>query len=306
MKWINCSRSLTLALLWSFLLSQTVFIQTAFAGTSLSGAVCTYDGIYDMADLFTDEEERKLSQMAAELIEKMKMDLAVVTTEDAKGYTGQEFADHFYEDNGMGAGDDYSGALLAIDMDNREISVSTEGKMLRYMTDIRIETILDDVYEQVGDGNFYEGTQVFLKDAGICYDNGIASDQFNESSETGKISKYRHLIWYEILFALGVAAVCGFVAVAAVTRDYGMKGRNSNMAANFKLSYRSDSAFTLGSMLADVMIGSYVTHRIISTVKNNRGGSGGGFSGGGLSGGGRSTTHRSSSGRVHGGGSRKF
>lgn len=301
MKRIRYSMALLLVLLWSFLLPGTVF-----AEISLAGAMCTYDRVYDMADLFTDEEERKLSLAAADLVEKMEMDLAVVTTEDAKGYTGQEFADHFYEDNGMGAGNDYSGAILVIDMDNREIAISTEGKMIRYMTDIRIETILDDVYEQVGDGKFYEGASAFLTDAGLCYDNGIASDQFNESSETGKISKYHHLSWYELLFALGAAAVCGFAAVAAVTRDYGMKGKKSNIAANFKLSYRNDSAFTLGSVLADVMIGSYVTHRIISAAKNNRGGSGGGFSGGGLSGGGRSTTHRSSSGRVHGGGSRKF
>lgn len=304
MKQRKFGRGLALILLWSLILCKT-----AFAAVSLAGASADCERVYDMADLFTGEEEKELSETIGVLREKMKMDLAVVTAEDAYGYTGQEFADRFYDDNEMGTGGDYSGALLLIDMDNREIAISTEGKMIRYMPDVQIETILDDVYEQVSDGEFFEGARVFLKDAEICYDNGIASDQFNEASETGKISPYRHLDWYKVLFAFATAAACGFAAVSGVVRNYGMKGRKARMTANFKLSYRNDSAFTLGSVLADVMIGSYVTQRIISTAKNNNrsgGSTGGGSFGGGLSGGGRSTTHRSSGGHVHGGGSRKF
>lgn len=303
-----------LALLWSFLLCGT-----AFAVNSLSGAEGNYERVYDMADLFTDSEEKELSEAIGDLREKMKMDLAVVTALDTLGHTGQEFADQFYNDNEMGTGSDYSGALFLIDMDNREIVISTEGKMIRYMPDVRIETILDDVYEKVSGGSYFEGAKVFLKDAKICYDNGIASDQYNQSSETGKISPYRHLDWYKVLFALAAASVCGLAAVLAVVRDYGMKNKSSRISANFKLSYRNDSAFTLGSVLADVLIGSYVTQRIISSANNRKpgGGTGGGGSfGGGLSGGGRSTTHRSGGGsfggsrggggHVHGGGSRKF
>ena len=42
-----------------------------------------------------------------------------------------------------------------------------------------------------------------------CYANGISKDQYNYDTETGKISRYHHLEWYEILFAIGIAAVCG-------------------------------------------------------------------------------------------------
>lgn len=297
MKRLKQCKILGIALLWSCL-----FLGTALGEVSLAGAESTYDRVYDLADLFTDQEEQELSETIGRLTEKTGMDLAVVTAQEAHGYTGQKFADTFYNENGLGTGKDHSGALLLIDMDNREIAVSTEGKMLRYMTDVRIETILDDVYDQVSDGNFFGGARVFLKDAETCFDNGIASDQFNEDTETGKISRYRHLAWYEILFAVAVAGACGLAAVAAVVRDYGMKGKDVRMAANFRLSYRKDSAFTLGNMLADVMLGSYVTQRIITTARNS---GGGGRSGGGLSGGGRTSTHRTG-GRVHGGGSRKF
>ena len=56
---------------------------------------------------------------------------------------------------------------------------------------------------------------------GKCYSNGISRDQYNYDTETGKISRYHHLEWYEILIALGVAAVCGGTAVASVLRSYG-------------------------------------------------------------------------------------
>ena len=97
--------------------------------------------------------------------------------------------------------------------------------------------------------------------------------------------------------ALGVAAVCGGTAVASVLRSYGLHGEDKRMAANFKLSYRRDSRFTMGNVLADALLTSYITQ----TQKNNRPGSGGGS----FSGGGRSSTH-SYGGSSHGGGGRKF
>ena len=122
--------------------------------------------------------------------------------------------------------------------------------------------------------------------------------------ETGKISRYRTVRWYEALFALAAAAACGGFAVLGVVREYNMRDEESRMEANFKLSYRKDSAFRMGSRVTDLLIGSYVTQQVIASQDHRSSGrSGGGRS---LSSGGRSTTHRSSSGRSHGGGSRKF
>ena len=69
------------------------------------------------------------------------------------------------------------------------------------------------------------------------------------------------------------------------------------MAANFKLSYRRDSRFTMGNVLADALLTSYITQQVIQTQKGSGGGS--------FSGGGRSSTH-SYGGSSHGGGGRKF
>ena len=105
-------------------------------------------------------------------------------------------------------------------MDNREIAVSTSGKMIRYLTDVRVETILDDVYERMVDEEYYEAASVFLSDVEVCYENGIAGDQFTYDQETGRVSVYRRITVFEFLTALLLAAVCGGAAVLSVSKSY--------------------------------------------------------------------------------------
>ena len=286
---------------WMGVLGMAAFMAVGIPGNAGSGLSMTAQAagsgemagnvrVFDQADLFLEEEEKELQQAIDALREKMDMDAAVVTAEENPG-SAQAYADDFYEAHGFGTGSGHDGALLLIDMDNRELCISPEGKMVRYLTDSRIEAVLDDMYGYAAAGDYYQAAGAFMEDLEVCYDNGIAADQYNYDSETGKISRYRSVRWYEALFALAAAAACGGFAVLGVVREYNMRDEESRMEANFKLSYRKDSAFRM-------------TQQVIASQDHRSSGrSGGGRS---LSSGGRSTTHRSSSGRSHGGGSRKF
>lgn len=269
---------------------------TAFAAEEVPGGT----RVYDMADLFDSDEEAALAEEIAELQEKMDMGLAIVTTEDNVG-SARDYADEFYEFYEIGFGDEYDGALFLIDMMNGELWISTEGKMIRYLTDDRIDEILDDAIEYAYDGYFYDSARVFLMNLEEFYEAGIVSDQYNYDTETGKVDRYKSIQWYEFLIALAVAAVVAGGAVFAVVHEYGMKKDAARMSANFNLSYRKDSMFSLGNVLADVLLNSYVTRTVIRTQSNNRPGGSSGRSSSG-----RSSTHRSRSGRSHGGGGRKF
>lgn len=270
---------------------------TAFAAKSASEE----PRVYDQADLFDENEEMELAAQISELQERMDMGLAIVTAEDNSG-SARDYADSFYEIYEIGLGDDHDGALFLIDMENGELWISAEGTMIRYLTDDRIDEILDSSIEYAYDGDFYNSALVFLDGVEQFYDAGIRSDQYNYDTETGKIDDYKSIQWHEFLIAFAVAGAAGGIAVFAVVREYGMKDDGSRMSANFRLSYRKDSAFTLGNILADVLLNSYVTRTVIRTQSNHRPSGGGG----GRTGGGRSSTHRSGSGRVHGGGGRKF
>lgn len=290
----------------ALLVFMTVLLGTGTAFAAEKGA--GESRVFDMADLFDEAEEAELDAGIEALQEKMDMGLAIVTTEDNSGSAG-DFADDFYEQYEIGFGKNYDGALFLIDMANGELWISTEGRMIRYLTDSRIEAILDDAVEYAYDGSFFEASKIFLEDLEICYNNDVASDQYNYDVETGKSDRYKSIEWYEFAVAFIVSAVTAGIAVLAVAREYGMKNEGTRMAANFNLSYRKDSAFRMNNILADALLGSYVTRTVIRSSRNAGPGGGPGRSGGrgpSLSGGGRSSVHRSGSGRSHGGGGRKF
>lgn len=253
------------------------------------------DYVYDDADLLTTEEEAALQEYAEDFKANWDMNFLVVTTEDAEGKTSEDYANDFY-DARFPEDSEEDGMIYIIDMDNREINLTTCGLAIRYLTDDRINSILDDAYEYVAEGDYY-GTFVAYFDSTEYYLNqGIPKDQYNYDTETGKVEYYdepARITSVEFLIALiaGLAAAVG--TVAFVTAKYQLKFEdfhyNAHTASEVKLSVKQDR-----------LVNKFVTHR---RIPRNNGSSGGG----GKSGGSRSSVSRSSSGRSHGGGGgRKF
>lgn len=100
--------------------------------------------VYDQAGLFSADSAMLLDARASTLTHKLEVDFIIVTTDDARGKTPQAYADDFYDGNGFGVGGDKSGVLFLIDMDNREVYLSTSGKAIAYLTDTIIDGLLDD------------------------------------------------------------------------------------------------------------------------------------------------------------------
>ena len=94
--------------------------------------------VYDDAALLTPEEIETLESELDAAGEKTGWNMLMLTTDDTNGKTTQEYADDFFDaiaENG-------DGVALLIDMQNREICISTGGIAIRYLTDARIEDIL--------------------------------------------------------------------------------------------------------------------------------------------------------------------
>ncbi|WP_195985620.1 TPM domain-containing protein [Clostridium sp. D33t1_170424_F3] len=100
--------------------------------------------VYDQAGLFSADSAVTLDARASALTRKLESDFIIVTTDDARGKTPQDYADDFYDENGFGVGEDQTGALFLIDMDNRQVYISTSGKAIAYLTDSIIDGLLDD------------------------------------------------------------------------------------------------------------------------------------------------------------------
>ena len=102
--------------------------------------------MFDEADLFTAEEEERLSREAEQLAEQAKTEIVFLTYDDAEGKDTEQYTDDFCDDREFGyGGEEKSFMMLAIDMDNREVYVKTGGTAIARVTDREIEYILDEI-----------------------------------------------------------------------------------------------------------------------------------------------------------------
>jgi len=254
--------------------------------------------VFDEANLLSQAEETALQKQIETLVDAYHYDIVIVTT-DSNPTTPRRFADDYYETGGFGTDENHSGALFLIDMDNRELYISTEGGMIDVLNDARIERLLDILYEDAAKGQYFSALTAALDRLGGYQPDtssalpGVMSGYL----QSGPVrNQYRYMEtdpfssnW--LLLSLGVGLAVAAITCAIILAQY---------KRNFKpvsYDYRSNTRLNL-SVSNDTLIDSRVTKQYIPPASSS-GGSSGGSSG-------RSTTHHSSSGRTHGGGGRKF
>ena len=273
------------------------FIQTVYGSSDIAIEASDGKRIFDMAGLLDSACVQEAREQIRECQDRYHLDIVVVTTNDAQGKTATAYGDDFYEEGGFGQGKEKNGILFLIDMDNRELAFSTDGAAIRIFTDQRIEDMLDGVYEGASREDYNASVESFLRDVEKYCKAGIPGGQYNYNTETGEISVYRSIRWYEALLAIAVSAFVAGTACLTVKRQYAMED-DERQIQNLTMAYRGSSRFAYDQE-SDRLVNKFVTSRVIP--RNTGGGTGGGHSSSG-----RSSTHMSSSGRSHGGGSRKF
>lgn len=271
-----------------------------------TGAVSGQPRVFDQAGLFSETEIIQLEEKIAQCRKSTKMDVVIVSAYADGERSAEEYADDYYDYGGFGVGKKASGVLLLYYMDGPgqpggECYISTAGTMINMLTDERIESILDDVYGDLGNRDFAGATEHFLEDVKAYVKEGVESGQYTYNRDTGEIVRYHSIRLYEVAIAMVIAGILAGSVCLDIKKRYAMK-QSSREVSNSLQAYRADCAFCF-SVAGDKMINKYV--RSIPIPRNTSSGSGGrGHSG--SSSAGRSTIHTSSSGRSHGGGGRRF
>lgn len=227
--------------------------------------------IHDDAGLFTPEETQMLLEKIEQLQETTQMDYAIVTTTDAGGKTSRSYADDFYEAQNYGVGEEHSGMLYLIDLDNQEIYISTEGLMISHLTDARIESLLDDAYVHAADGDYADSAYTVLQGA---YDY-LAQD-----------TPKNH---YPL--ALLIGSILGLIA--SLGTFFAIKSRYHLTRETYHYPLHEKSTLSLITS-EEHLLHQAITHRPIpkeppSSSSDHH-----------------TTTHQSDSGRTHGGGGRRL
>lgn len=271
-----------------------------------TGAVSGQPRVFDQAGLFSETEIIQLEEKIVQCRKSTKMDVVIVSAYADGERSAEEYADDYYDYGGFGVGKKASGVLLLYYMDGPgqpggECYISTAGTMINMLTDERIESILDDVYGNLGNRDFAGATEHFLEDVKAYVKEGVESGQYTYDRDTGEIVRCHSIRLYEVAIAMVIAGISAGSVCLDIKKRYAMK-QSSREVSNSLQAYRADCAFHF-SVAGDKMVNKYV--RSVPIPRNTSSGSGGrGHSG--SSSAGRSTIHTSSSGSSHGGGGRRF
>lgn len=250
--------------------------------------------VNDLANLLSLDQMEELENKLGILSETYEMEVAIVTTNDAEGKTSRDYADDFYDTHGYGYGDNWDGVLFLIDMDNRQLWVSTSGLAIRYLTDARIEKLNDLIAPYLTNGDYYEGCMVFVNGIQNYFESGIPSDSHLNFTEGGKkpfTNTYGNPLTPKNYLSFAGIAFLAALIVAFITRaivSYRYKHPHHTVPATLP-----DQLSVNFTEKQDQFISTHTTRTKIETSSSNGGGGG-------------SSVHTSSGGRSHGGGGRGF
>lgn len=225
--------------------------------------------VFDDAGLFGAKQRAVMNERAHELILKHQQDLVIVTTADAGGKSAMDYADDYYDYNNFGIGPNYNGLLLLIDMDNREIFITTTGSAINLFNDAKIADMLDNIYVFVVKADYAGGANVFLR---------------NVDQHLTKKTQTRYWSWE--FFGVGLFVV--FIVLSRMINNH----KKGLMVAPSTRAYINNALSNI-TRRDDVFLHSRTRYIPINNDS-------------GLGRGGGSSTRTSSSGRSHGGGGRRF
>jgi uncharacterized protein len=213
------------------------------------------------------------------------LDVVVVITDNTNGKSSMEFADDYYDNNGYGIGNDYSGLLMLINMDKREVWISTTGKAIDIFTDNRISEMIDDVVAPLSEGNYYDASNIFINDVRDYAEIGIPKGQYRQEGEAYYKSAYIDKVFRLMKSFLVYIIALVISVIVTIVISLSNKGEitiNSH-------TYEEKGSFILSGSRDD-----FIRESTTKTViQSNTGGSG-------------SSIHTGSSGRSHGGGGGRF
>lgn len=249
--------------------------------------------VYDQEGLFDEFDTEIISGKLAELNRIYGVDVAVVTASSLDGKTAEEYADDFYDENGIGQRASKDGILLLISESERVWAISTSGSCIDAFTDSDLDYIAENLLPYLSDGDWSGAAISFADDCGPCL-SAYEPDDGNYSDDTDNTDNdydytpsvmYFNSVW--LIGSLLVGLIVALIVTLSMKR--GMKSVSMKSSA---ADYLRSGSFTPGRS-EDL----FLYHTVSVTAKpkdddNDRGGF--------------SSTHVSSGGSTHGGRSGSF
>lgn len=265
-------------------------IVSLFAGTAAYAS--NPINVVDDLDYLSASEIAELQSRIDEVKSTYTLDTVIVITDNTEGKSSTAYADDYYDYNNYGLDASFSGVLMLINMQKREVWISTTGRAIDIYTDKRTSNMVDRVTSSLSNGSYFAACNRFIDDV-ISYANtGVPKNQYREERDPDlnyynptylqKVSRMLKL-WpvYIIPLIISIAAT--------LIISYSSKGKVTTTSRTYEEG---------GSFVLNQNTDQYIRETTTRTKIQSQSSGGGG--------GGRSSTHRGSSGRSHGGGGGRF
>ncbi|MBO4326737.1 MAG: TPM domain-containing protein [Clostridia bacterium] len=235
--------------------------------------------LVDYAGIFTPSEESSLKRQLSELKSKFNMDFVIVTDNSDYGLGHGMYAAEFFDMNGYGVGENYSGVVMFICMEpgNRGWWTAGTGNAEKYFTEKNVNHMDDDMEPYMVDGEYAAGVSKYFSDVDVLFTKG----RFPMSAAAVIGCLVTSMI-------IGAIAGLGFLGSASST----MRGVATAVQAS---QYLNADSFKVNAA-NDIFLRTNVTKTLIESSSSGSRGGGSSFSGG----------YHSSGGHSFSGGGRRF
>ena len=247
--------------------------------------------LLDNVGLLTEDEKEQVIATMDEVSKDSGISLGILITNGTEGKREADFADDFY-DRYI---DEDDGVLLVLDYEGRSVYISTCGYGMYVVDDSGEEVVFDSIMNNLSKGEWKDAFVRFaLSVSELSRDYSYT--QYSDTTydlNTGSFveNKGKTFDWALVVFSFLITAIPGgFITIGVMKRKMKSEGLVGNVD-----DYVVPSSFVLDHR-RDIYLYSTIS-KVPRAQNNNRSSGPGGRS---------SIGHISSSGRIHGGGGRKF
>ncbi|MFZ7942915.1 MULTISPECIES: TPM domain-containing protein [Bacillaceae] len=119
--------------------------------------------IYDFAGLLTGKEEAELQSISSKLGKERNTAFIIITVNGTEGKKLIQYVEDFYDEHGPGYDQAFGNtAILAIDLDKRDVYLAGFKKAEQYLDDGRLDQIREKITPDLSEGNYYQAFSDFI------------------------------------------------------------------------------------------------------------------------------------------------
>ncbi|MDO5747146.1 MAG: TPM domain-containing protein [Actinomycetaceae bacterium] len=122
-----------------------------------------YPNVIDLVDVLSDKTKQKLQKKSQEIAKTYTTEVTIVFTDNFDDTTSEAYADDFFDRGKFGIGTEHEGILLAVAVEQREMSVSAYGKKSQEaLPSDKSDNFLAPIKEKFGEDDWDGGATAYF------------------------------------------------------------------------------------------------------------------------------------------------